>query len=134
MSVSGGIPTAVASLPEDFQNLTEGLQGNYNGDDTDDFIFRNGTMLSNDANEQIIFEFGQSCKSLLSATAQECHVAKIHNTKLTMIILNPLQGKSRKHIQVDRMLFSQSHLTSNIFLLVKSPNSMTVSKSCNFVG
>jgi len=86
VSVSGGIPTAVASLPGDFQNLTEGLQGNYNGDDTDDFIFRNGTMLSNDANERMIFEFGQSCKSLLSATAQECHVAKICNTKLTMII------------------------------------------------
>ena len=106
MSVSGGIPTAVASLPEDFQNLTEGLQGNYNGDDTDDFIFRNGTMLSNDANEQIIFEFGQSCKSLLSATAHECHVAKIHNTKLTMIILNPLQGKSRKKKVSSTMLLA----------------------------
>lgn len=62
VGVSGDIPNVVVSLPQDFRGETRGLMGNFNGNDTDDLIFFNGTMLSNDASEREIFEFGQSCK------------------------------------------------------------------------
>ena len=64
VGVSGDIPNIVVSLPQDFQGETRGLMGNFNGNDTDDLIFFNGTMLSSDATEREIFEFGQSCKLL----------------------------------------------------------------------
>ena len=64
VGVSGDIPNIVVSLPQDFRGETRGLMGNFNGDDTDDLIFFNGTMLSSDASEREIFDFGQSCKLL----------------------------------------------------------------------
>ena len=64
VGVSGDIPNIVVSLPQDFQGQTRGLMGNFNGIDTDDLVFFNGTMLSNDASDREIFEFGQSCKLL----------------------------------------------------------------------
>lgn len=64
VGVSGDIPNVVVSLPQDFRGETQGLMGNFNGNDTDDLIFFNGTMLSSDATEREIFEFGQSCKLL----------------------------------------------------------------------
>ncbi len=52
----------VLSMPEEFQNVTRGLMGNYNGDPTDDIVFRNGDMLSGNVSDRMIHDFGQSCK------------------------------------------------------------------------
>lgn len=57
-----GIPNYVVTLPRRYRNQTSGLLGNFNGDDTDDFVFRNGTRLRNDASDREIHQFGQSCK------------------------------------------------------------------------
>ncbi|XP_064388044.1 uncharacterized protein LOC135336225 isoform X3 [Halichondria panicea] len=50
----------VLSMPEEFQNVTRGLMGNYNGDPTDDIVFRNGDMLSGNVSDRMIHDFGQS--------------------------------------------------------------------------
>lgn len=52
----------VATLPQSFMGRTLGLLGNFNGNDTDDFIYPDGTVLSNDAQDREIHSFGQSCK------------------------------------------------------------------------
>ena len=57
-----GIPNYVLTLTQRYGNQTSGLLGNFNGDDTDDFVFRNGTRLGNDASDSEIHQFGQSCK------------------------------------------------------------------------
>jgi len=55
-------------LPLSFEGTTSGLLGNYNNDDSDEFIFcdRNRTMISNSSNDREIHQFGQS---------YECHQA-----------------------------------------------------------
>lgn len=63
VNFGGGLPNFILTLPQTFQGLTEGLLGNYNGNDADEFIFRNGTMLSSDAPDSMIHAFGISCKS-----------------------------------------------------------------------
>ncbi len=62
VKVTAGIPNFVFSLPVEFQSTTVGLLGNYNGDETDDFVSRNGTVLSDDSTDAEIHVFGQSCK------------------------------------------------------------------------
>ena len=59
---AGGIPNFVLTLPQSAGGQLEGLLGDYDGDDTNEFVFRNGTMLSNDASDREIHEFGKSCK------------------------------------------------------------------------
>ena len=70
VSVNGDLPNIVVSLPQNLQGQTRGLLGNFNGNDTDDFFFFNGTMLSSDASEREIFDFGQSCKLLFQVVKQ----------------------------------------------------------------
>ena len=70
VSVNGDLPNIVVSLPQDLRGQTRGLLGNFNGNDTDDFFFFNGTMLSSDASEREIFDFGQSCKLLFQVVKQ----------------------------------------------------------------
>jgi len=53
-------------LPLAFEGNTSGLLGNYNNDDSDEFVFRNGTMISNSSSDREIHQFGQS---------YECHQA-----------------------------------------------------------
>ena len=55
----------VVEIPDQFQNITQGLMGNNNGIGTDDVVYRNGTMLAYDASDRQIHEFGQSCKDSL---------------------------------------------------------------------
>ena len=49
-------------VPSSFEGTTSGLLGNYNNDDSDEFVFRNGTMISNSSSDREIHQFGQSCK------------------------------------------------------------------------
>ncbi len=65
VTASFGMLSFVLLVPEQFQNLTRGLMGNYNGDPMDDVVFRNGTMLAANVSDRIIHEVGQSCKIIL---------------------------------------------------------------------
>ena len=49
-------------VPSPFEGTTSGLLGNYNNDDSDEFVFRNGTMISNSSSDREIHQFGQTCK------------------------------------------------------------------------
>jgi hypothetical protein len=62
VSVSFGLLSFVATVPEDFQGNATGLLGNFNGDSSDDFIFRSGTMLDDNPSDRQIHDFGQSCE------------------------------------------------------------------------
>ncbi len=54
----------VLGLPDEFRNMTRGLMGNYNGFETDDLAYRNGTMLAQNSSDRLIHEMGQSCKCM----------------------------------------------------------------------
>ena len=62
-----GMLNIIVNLPVEYNSLTQGLMGNFNGNITDDFIFSNGTMLDDGAADSIIHEFGQSCELNLDA-------------------------------------------------------------------
>ncbi|XP_078700993.1 uncharacterized protein LOC144927453 [Branchiostoma floridae x Branchiostoma belcheri] len=47
-------------MPSSFQGYLEGIMGNFDGDDGNDFRLSDGTVLGADATEQNIFDFGKS--------------------------------------------------------------------------
>ena len=49
-------------VPSSFEGTTSGLLGNYNNDNSDEFVSRNGIMTSNSSSDREIHQFGQSCK------------------------------------------------------------------------
>ena len=49
-------------VPESFQGLTTGLLGNFNGDSFDDLTLFNMTILPENAMDEQIHEFGESCE------------------------------------------------------------------------
>ena len=49
-------------LPLRYMDLTMGLLGNYNGNASDEFVFRNGTVLDYSTSDRAIHQFAQSCK------------------------------------------------------------------------
>ena len=50
------------TVPEEYMGLTKGLLGNFDGNPDNDFVFQNGDVLTQNASERYIFQFGQSCK------------------------------------------------------------------------
>ena len=60
-TIQVGVLSFVAQLPEEFRNTTRGLYGNFDGDRTNDYIYRNGTMLSANTSDRVLHTFGQSC-------------------------------------------------------------------------
>ena len=66
VSLSSEMLSFVLEIPDQFQNITQGLMGNNNGIRTDDVLYKNGTMLAHNASNRLIHEFGQSCKDSLS--------------------------------------------------------------------
>ena len=62
ISLSSGMLSFVLQIPDQFQNITQGLMGNNNGMNTDDIMYRNGTMLAHNVSDKEIHDFGQSCK------------------------------------------------------------------------
>ena len=50
-------------VPQSLLNNTDvrGLLGNIDGDNTNEFVYRNGTVLSDDTSDRILHTFGQSC-------------------------------------------------------------------------
>ena len=61
ITIQVGVLSFVAQLPEEFRNTTSGLYGNFDGDRTNDYIYRNGTMLSANTSDRVLHTFGQSC-------------------------------------------------------------------------
>ena len=59
-----GVLSFVVMIPQDILNATDirGLFGNSDGDKTNEFVYRNGTMLPDDSSDRILHTFGQSCK------------------------------------------------------------------------
>jgi hypothetical protein len=51
---------ASIQLPPEFRSKVTGLLGNFNGNATDDFQMRNGSLLPHTATEREIFSFGQT--------------------------------------------------------------------------
>ena len=73
ISLSSGMLSFVLEMPDQFQNITQGLMGNNNGIGTDDIVYRNGTMLSQNVSDRLIHDFGQSCKNNKS-----CYLNLLH--------------------------------------------------------
>ena len=61
-NVTNGIFNFVLNLPPTLIGQTEGLLGAFNGNQSDDLIFRNGTLLPTTSRDADIHLFGQSCK------------------------------------------------------------------------
>ena len=59
---TGEMIFAVVIFPVELQGQTVGLLGNFNENDDDDYVFQNGTMISNSSSDSEIHEFGQSCE------------------------------------------------------------------------
>ena len=57
-----GIFNFVLNIPQSMNGNTEGLLGTFNGNISDDLIFRNGTLLSINSTDAEKHVFGQSCK------------------------------------------------------------------------
>ncbi len=64
VTASSGMLSFVLGIPDDFRSITRGLMGNYNGIETDDLVYRNGTMLAQNSSDRLIHEMGQSCKCM----------------------------------------------------------------------
>ena len=62
INYTAGLLVYTLEVPSSFEGTTSGLLGNYNNDDSDEFVFRNGTMISNSSSDRDIHQFGQSCK------------------------------------------------------------------------
>ena len=66
INYTAGLLVYSLEVPSSFEGTTSGLLGNYNNDDSDEFVFRNGTMISNSSSDREIHQFGQSCKQPLN--------------------------------------------------------------------
>ena len=62
INYTAGLLVYTLEVPSSFEGTTSGLLGNYNNDNSDEFVFRNGTMISNSSSDRAIHQFGQSCK------------------------------------------------------------------------
>ena len=62
INYTAGLLVYTLEVPSSFEGTTSGLLGNYNNDDSDEFKFHNGTMISNSSSDREIHQFGQSCK------------------------------------------------------------------------
>ena len=66
-TLSRGLLSFVVTTPAEFEGQAVGLLGNFNENMTDDLTYSNGTVLSIDAPDRDIHDFGQSCKWFSSA-------------------------------------------------------------------
>ena len=58
-----GLLSFVVKLPDQFMGQAKGLLGNLDGNATNDFVYRNGTMIPDSSSDREIHGFGQSCKN-----------------------------------------------------------------------
>ena len=57
-----GLLVYTLEVPSSFEGATFGLLGNYNNDDSDEFVFRSGITILNSSSDRAIHQFGQSCE------------------------------------------------------------------------
>ena len=62
INYTAGLLVYTLEAPSSFEGTTFGLMGNYNYNNSDEFVFRNGTMISNSSSDREIHQFGQSCE------------------------------------------------------------------------
>lgn len=67
-----GTMTITVLLPEEFKYSTLGLLGNMNGDASDNLVLSNGQLVENHTNPEELFNFGASCKKLLTMQIMCC--------------------------------------------------------------
>ena len=60
----------VVNFDDSIRGETRGLFGNFNGNNTDDFIMPNGVRIPSDASDQMLHDFGQSCECLCVLSCQ----------------------------------------------------------------
>ena len=68
VSIRVGLLSFVVILPEEFRTQARGLMGNFDGNSTNEFVFRDGTMISDNSSDRQIHNFGQSCECLYACT------------------------------------------------------------------
>ena len=61
INYTAGLLVYTLEVPSSFEGTTSGLLGNYNNDDSDEFVFHNGSVISNSSSDREIHQFGQSC-------------------------------------------------------------------------
>ncbi len=61
VSLRAGALTATPAIPPVFNGTLTGLLGNFDDDDTNDFIYRNGTIASNDISDREKHIVAQTC-------------------------------------------------------------------------
>ena len=62
ISLRAGALSSLLKIPPEFMGTVTGLLGNFDGDDTNDLIYRNGTTASNDIRDSKKHEVGQTCE------------------------------------------------------------------------
>ena len=62
MSLREGTLTSLLKIPEEFNGTVTGLLGNFDGDDTNDLIYRDGTIAPDDIPDREKHVLGQTCE------------------------------------------------------------------------
>ena len=60
-----GLLSFIIRLPQQFMGQAHGLLGNLDGNATNEFAYRNGTMIPDSSSDREIHSFGQSCKKII---------------------------------------------------------------------
>ena len=60
-SLRAGTLAATSQIPSEFNGTLTGLLGNFDGDDTNDFMYRNLTLAGNDINDREKHIVAQTC-------------------------------------------------------------------------
>ena len=62
MSLRQGTLSSLLQIPPQFNGTVTGLLGNFDGDETNDFMYRNGTIASNDIPDREKHILAQTCE------------------------------------------------------------------------
>ena len=60
-----GLLSFIVRLPQQFMGQARGLLGNLDRNATNEFVYRNGTMIPDSSSDREIHKFGQSCKNCI---------------------------------------------------------------------
>ena len=74
-------------LPEEFMMEGRGLLGNFDGNKSNEFVYRNGTMIPDSSSDREIHNFGQSCEDIepvvILITVSSIQITHLHNKLYT---------------------------------------------------
>ena len=66
VKLKGGMLSFIVKLSETFRGKAQGLLGNFDGDSTNEFVYKNRTRISESSTDREIHNFGQSCEKHLN--------------------------------------------------------------------